>query len=585
MPTEYTIPLEIAYGDVREIQFDDEVTAGMILEKLVGKETNPQDTGTYCLLELVYDAVNRLREMRKLENDQPMYQLVPAAMAPKGSVERSILSLVGQNNEVTIFFNPYFRMLTGFSQEHFSFFPEEMMNVASFEGMIKSKMGLHPKDLRFGLYGNFGTHVARLEESMVVATLKRAHDNPSSPGFFQFQVIPEHADQEILGADRATWLYVKSHKGFHREHKYWCALKGTCLFMYKGSSRTSGRIGYIDRIDECRILNVGFNAPHTRYYVQIMHPNGSLYSLSCAYPKRMRKWIRVLNACHKVLDTQMPITARTLAGIKDDSKSSKYVSRRPSAISPRRDDEVKEPTEMQKAMLEKPEDILKLIRTDGKSLIEQPDMVIARQWLETLRLYLNTIIEFRRPGFVKAILPTISTTIEKICKWGQGIEDDGVTSSSYSVVEDILDQCERCFAIFKSYVMDEAPFPKDINKDEQVFNPKVQEIKLFLSNSDYYEMYESDDEDEIETPKMDLFEEEEEEGIEFSVDNYMKNLRVNSEEDFVSFDGDEDDGETEYDEDDIEEIKHEEMPSDITDKKKISSASSMKSKIKGIFTK
>ena len=85
------------------------------------------------------------------------------------------------------------------------------------------------------------------------------------------------------------------------------------------------------------------------------------------------------------------------------------------------------------------------------------------------------------------------------------------------------------------------------------------------------------------TPKGEFAEEEEEEGIEFSVDNYMKNLRVNCEEDFVS--NDEDDGETEYDEEDIEEIKHEELPSDISDKKKISSSSIMKSKIKGIFTK
>ena len=213
--------------------------------------------------------------------------------------------------------------------------------------------------------------------------------------------------------------------------------------MYKGPSRTSGRIGYIDRIDECRILNIGFNTPHTRYYVQLAHPSGSFYSLSCAYPKRMRKWIRVLNACHKILDTQMPITARTLAGIKDDSRSSKYVSRRPSAISPRRDDETREPTEMQKTMIEKPDDILKLIRVDGKSIIDNPATTVAKQWLETLRLYLNTLIDLKRPGFARAIMPTLSATIEKICKWGEDIEEKGIHSSSFSVVEDIVDQCER----------------------------------------------------------------------------------------------------------------------------------------------
>ena len=127
-------------------------------------------------------------------------------------------------------------------------------------------------------------------------------------------------------------------------------------------------------------------------------------------------------------------------------------------------------------------------------------------------------------------------------------------------------------------------FPIDINRDEEVFNPKIQEIKIFLSNSDYYEIYKGDNDAEEEpTPKGEFAEEVEEEGIEFSVDNYMKNLRVNCEEDFVS--NDEDDGETEYDEEDIEEIKHEELPSDISDKKKISSSSIMKSKIKGIFTK
>ena len=588
MPTEYTVPLEIAHGDVREIQFDDEVTAGMILEKLVGKENNQNDTGNYAILELVYDALNKLREMRTLESSQPMYQLVPAVMAPKGSVERSVLSLVNQNNEVTIFFNPYFRMLTGFSQEHFSFFPEEMMNVSAFEGLVKSKMGLHPKDLRFGIYGNYGTHVARLEESLVVASLKRAHDDPVSPGFFQFQVIPEHADQEILGADRATWLYIKSHKGFHREHKYWCALKGTCLFMYKGSNRTSGRVGYIDRIDECKVLNIGFNTPYTRYFVQLAHPNGTFYSLSCAYPKRMKKWIRVLNSCHKVLDSQMPITARTLAGIRDDSRSSRYVSRRPSTISPRQPrEEVKEPTEMQKKMMEKPEDILKLIRTDGKNLTDQPNTVVAKQWLETLRLYLNTLTDLRRPGFARAILPTLTATIEKICTWGEGIEETGLKPGSFNAIEDIVDHCDRCFAIFRSYVLDEAPFPKDIHKDEEIFNPKIQEIKSFLSCSDYYEMYEKGEEAEESDFRDREFMEEEEEGIEFSVDNYMRNLRTNSEEQIASNDEEEkdDDRETDYEEDDIEEIKHEELPTDIPDKKRQSSSSIMKSRIKGIFTK
>ena len=484
MPTDYTIPLEIAHGDVREIQFDDEVTAGLILGKLVGREKNPKDIGTYALLELVYDAANKLRELRTLEMEQPMYQLVPTVMAPKGSMERSELAVVNNANETVVFFNPYFRMFTGYPHEHLSFFPEEMMNVGEFEVMLKMKLGLHPKDIRFGLYGNYETHVARLEGSVMVASLKRSLDDPTCPRFFQFQVIPEHADHEILGVDRMSWLYFKSHKGFHRERKVWAALKGTTLFLYKSDNKKDGKISSVDRIDECRILNLGFNIPHTRYYVQLVHPSGAAYTLSSAYALRMRKWLKCLTRCHRVMDSQMPVTAKSIAGVAEPV-TQKY-SRRPSFVKETSMDEAREQTEQQRKMLEKPEDILKLIRADARALTDKPDSTMGKQWLETLRLFLNTITELKRPGFAKRALPTLKEAILKVCQFGSSLEESGLKMASFRLVEDIMDQCERIYVIYKSHVMDDAEFPHDIHEDELKYGPRMQEMRNILSNSDYY---------------------------------------------------------------------------------------------------
>lgn len=561
MPTDYTIPLEIAYGDVREIQFDDEVSAGMILEKLVGREEDPKDTGTYALLELVYDATNKLRELRRLEKEQPMYQLVPSVMAPKGSLERSELAIVNMANETVVFFNPYFRMLTGYPHEHLSFFPEEMMNVSEFEMMIKIKLGLHAKDVRFGLYGNYETHVARLESSVMVASLRRTLDTPELPRFFQFQVIPEHADQEILGVERSSWMYVKSHKGFHREHKLWCALKGTTLFMYKGESKKKGKVGSIDRIDECRVLNLGFNIPHTRYYVQLVHPNGHGYTLSSAYALRMKKWVKALTRCHRVMDSQMPVTAKSIAGISDPVVS-KY-SRRPSFVEPTPLVVANEPTEQQRKMLEKPEDILKLIKSDARSLVDKPDSTVSRQWLETLRLYFNTLMELKRPGFARSVLPALKEALKSISRFGLGLEDNGLKMASFQAVEDIVDQCERVFAIFKSHVLDEVDFPKDVLKEECKYVPRMQRIQSIFARSDYYLQDHFEDEQQQEQGR-DQQEAEAAKEEEFSTLEYINNLRRVEEDDYAA--DDEEDGEG-CDEETASEPEEMEMPEGIPQQK------------------
>lgn len=557
MPTDYTIPLEIAYGDVREIQFDDEVSAGMILEKLVGREEDPKDTGTYALLELVYDAANKLREIRKLEKEQPMYQLVPSVMAPKGTMERSELEIVNMANETVVFFNPYFRMLTGYPHEHLSFFPEEMMNVEEFEGMIKKKLGVHPKDVRFGLYGNYETHVARLEASVMVASLRRTLDTPDCPRFFQFQVIAEHADQEILGVERASWMYVKNHKGFHRERKLWCALKGTTLFMYKGESKREGKIGCIDRIDECRVLNLGFNIPHTRYYVQLVHPNGHGYTLSSAYALRMKKWVKALTRCHRVLDSQMPVTAKSIAGVQDPVVS-KY-SRRPSFVEAT-PPAASEPTELQKKMLEKPEDILKLIKADARSLMDKPDSTVSKQWLETLRLYFNTLMELKRPGFARSVLPALKDVLRSVCQFGMGLEENGLKMASFQAVEDIVDQCERVFAIFKSHVLDEAQFPKDVLEEECKYVPKMQRMQAIFSRSDYYLQQHFEDQQPEAAVQM-------EEQEEFSTLEYISNLKRDEEDGCAADDEEDDDYEVEDDEETASEPEEMEIPEGIPEQK------------------
>lgn len=555
MPTDYTIPLEIAYGDVREIQFDDEVTAGMILGKLIGREDDPEDIGTYALLELVYDAANKLRELRTLEKEQPMYQLVPTVMAPKGSLERSELGVVNMANETVIFFNPYFRMLTGYPHEHLSFFPEEMMNVEEFETMIKIKLGLHPNDIRFGLYGNYETHVARLETSIMVASLRRTMDDTECPRFFQFQVIPEHADQEILGVERASWMYVKFHKGFHRERKLWCALKGTTLFLYKGENKNGGKVGSVDRIDECRVLNLGFNIPHTRYYVQLVHPTGEAYSLSSAYALRMKKWVKALTRCHRVMDSQMPVTAKSIAGVKDPVVS-KY-SRKPSFVEPTRLNEAKEPTEMQRKMLEKPEDILKLIKADARALMDKPDSTVSKQWLETLRLYFNTIMELKRPGFTKSVLPTLKEAVQSISEFGTNLEESGLKVSSFRLIEDIVDHSERAYVIFKSHVLDEADFPKDINEDELKYAPKMEKMRNIFARSDFYTF------NEISEKPVSGAAEERKLEEDFSTLGYITNLKAHEEDDEYVAD-DEIDSEDESTASEPEEM---EMPRDIPEQK------------------
>jgi hypothetical protein len=506
---ELTLPVEIRPDTWQDVRIDAETTAGMVLETLHQFKDDKGGEGQLVfILELSYDATDRLRQMRKLEREQRLAPLAPSVLAPRGSFQRSQLTVAYNANATVVFFNDFVRMLTGVPHEHLAFYPDSLMTVAEVERRIKYQLGLPSSTWNlFALHGNYGHCVTRLEPTLAVGALRRAHDDASSPGFFQFQVLAEYCDHELLGVERASWLYIRqeSRSSWHlwsgRFNKRYVTLQGTTLHVYEREDKRSAKKLVIDRVDECRVLYLGSNAVRSKYYLRMEHPSGAIYTLWSAYKSRMSKWLTALNNCHRVLECQQPVTARSLAGLAADLEDKARWSRRQSHRVALRT-EPREPLERQRVLLQPLEDVMQTLKSMAKKSMRGECMAIkssmvdsnqGTEFADTVRVLLQKLCELPRPGFAASIVPMVRGDLfdrlaDIVGQERKPAEDDVVEKNveEPSLEDNVLDECLRLQAVHRAHVMDEAPFPEDIPRDTKVWGPRMQELRDILADKPFF---------------------------------------------------------------------------------------------------
>lgn len=507
--TTYTIPLEVGFNDIRECRIDGQTTAADILSALLG-DAKERPVGQWALLETVYErgVLNNsaggqvgevkmpqmvIKELRLLEPGQPMHELLKDLCPDLSSSQRSTVSVINASNETVVFFNPYFRMLTGLPLSHISMFPTADATVARFNQQIRVKLGLSADDDRFALFGYYGKHVARLEEKCRVADLKATWEGEAQrkqdrrTGFFQFQAVPEKADQELLGIERASWLYVKREAGFWQSNrKLYCVLKGTTLFMYK-SNKSHEKVGQINDIDTCRVFNLGANVMRTRHQFQIVEavkqdkqPRPNTYLMSSPYAGRVKKWLRVLARCRRTFESQIPVTYDDPDGevwwssgrLTNDNKvpfnKRRYRDRHtidPNGVP------AGEMTADQRSKLDSIDAVFQAAVAAGEMTKQNNDLLA--DWLEKVRLFAVYATSLARPGFSEKATPIVKQLIN---------------AANRRAVDAAVEVMAELSSLYKRYTLDLASFPSsptgDVSEEDGLIG-----IRSILADRQYYQQW------------------------------------------------------------------------------------------------
>jgi hypothetical protein len=519
----YTIPLEVGHNDIRDCRIDSQTTSADILEALLGPPPE-RAIGSWAILETVYErgVINSLskskqqqpypdkkaqmviKELRLLKPSQLIHELVKDVCPELSSQTRSVLSVIDTQCETVVFFNPYFRMLTGLPFSHMSLFPATSLTVSDFNRQVRQRLGLDPEDERFALYGFYGKHVGRLEDRLVVHELRLTWEGRSvsrkerKVGFFQFQVVPEMADQEILGIERASWLFVKREAGFWQTNrKLYCVLKGTTLFMYK-SNQSHELVEKIADIDACRVSSTGSNLLHTRHHFQVIesavssnrkqqHPVS--YIFSSPYQSRVRKWLRVLGRCRRTYESQVPVTyedrdgEQWLRAGRLHNENKKPFSRTRHGEKAAVDPQLVPKGEMtfeQQSQFESVDEVLKeavLFGADMKASGSSEDVA---GFLEKVRQVALLATTLKRPGFASSILPLTKRLIRSAhnysaCPGGEGH------------VDRIVQVLTEMVSVYKRHVLDLASFPASPTRHEQEYEPELKELQKIFETPNYHE--------------------------------------------------------------------------------------------------
>jgi len=198
------------------------------------------------------DSVGGIRLVRELDLDETLEPFMIQDGDESEESHKCKLWLIDRQNEVTVFFNSYFRMLTGVPMYFIKLYAEKAMSVSSFSKVVNDALALDPDDQRFALFAYHKTHTDKLAPDDIITDIL-VQDDPMSPFMFQFQMLPECEDQKLLGVTRASNLYVHTGSFLTPVSKKWCALKGTTLFIYKNRYSTK-KYQTVERMNHCRIV-------------------------------------------------------------------------------------------------------------------------------------------------------------------------------------------------------------------------------------------------------------------------------------------------------------------------------------------
>ena len=136
----------------------------------------------------------RTRSVRELDLDETLEPFMIQDGDESEDSHKCKLWLIDHQNGVTVFFNSYFRMLTGVPMYFIKLYAEKAMSVSSFSNVVNDALALDPDDQRFALFAYHKTHTDKLAPDDIITDIL-VQDDPMSPFMFQFQMLPECEDQ------------------------------------------------------------------------------------------------------------------------------------------------------------------------------------------------------------------------------------------------------------------------------------------------------------------------------------------------------------------------------------------------------
>lgn len=480
----FRIPVFIEFDAVRLIKITESTTVKELVKMLAPKSSiekgslasNSTSNSNYEIVQVIRDKKELpIREFKSLDGQVRLLDVFPEAL-PDEDVEdqympdaardefkaKSIalecrLWLIETSSKISIFFNTYLRMLIGIPYWHLEIWFAPGMNISRLTNMIKWALGIDNEDERFGLYANYQTHLDKLEGGMSVLELRK-WDDPSNPFLFQFQMYPEFEDQTLLGIARKSNLLLKN--GI-MDSEYWCALKGTTLFLFDDSKRKNVK-KTISRIDLCKIIYRGPNVSKSMYEFEIKHPEHGLFKFKSSQKKRAERWVRALRESRQSTEIQQIVTMKHVRQLTLSTEMLKPINSMPigdpDAANAQLEEEmlIKDITSDKRKCIENMEALLHKIELDASVLqmngVERP---LGRKWLEDVRelLVAATQCSENDLDYLDDCIPRLELINDRIANWKKHIQGPQRMPSPTVSIKDIVSDCADICHSYNYYVL------------------------------------------------------------------------------------------------------------------------------------
>lgn len=452
------------HGEQRRVRVEPGTSIGDLLHALAPKDREGKTIPTYSIMHAQVDGQGRLRQWDPLEPEDLInpYILTPNEDQEMHSDQLPLnkhLQLVDRSAELCIFFNSYFRMLTGCPLMVLRLYGEAGETVSGLVARIKTSLGLPSSEDRFWLFANYRTHVDRLEPSVAIGEL-RQKDDFTNPHLFQFQMLPECEDTSLLGITRSGNLLLHSDKALRGAKKWFFYLQGTTLFYQPSKDQRTPR-KRIDNLHLCKIVYRGSNPNHTLYRFDITLPSGETKIFSSPLKKRVERWVRELRKAHP--STEIADCIDMAEVIKQEQCRS--ISH-PPAIDPRsisttdllEDGETKVTFDQRRA-IETMEAHLEKIEMDAGLLqLNGIDPELGRKWAESVRILLLQAASVEAtPRVSKQVVPRIYEVLCRLKRWvrtierEEGVYDDDDDDDDEDPLEMIPEVVSECSDLTQSY--------------------------------------------------------------------------------------------------------------------------------------
>ncbi len=438
------LPILTRRGHLENIRVRDGMTVKQVLRTITRKEN-------YGLIQVKRDVFSRIIGRIILDGDKLIDEL---EYVDWECDEPSLADiwLVDLTSEVSVFFNSYFRMITGCPIHLQRLFIEPGMTVADFEQVLKESLAIPLDDVRFGLYGHEKEVVSPLDPEMLMSELL-AKDTLDSPSFFQFQFHAEYEEQSTLGSTRASNLFMRANRGTRRLKKCWFTLQGTSLF-YRPSQTDHSWRKEIKRVDLCKVVYRGANRDKTTWRFDLVPPegHGPIRIFTSALKRRIVKWVNELRSCHETLEINEPVT---LASLKAAYPNLNVESSSTSIV--RKDEAMSMVNFYQRRMVETAEALLNKIELDGGVLLlnglDEMEEILGRKWIESVRELLYHCIKIQATKSCKEIISIVREVLRRIRSWVGYFEGDTDDVPTETSLKEIIEDSARLVTSFRFFVL------------------------------------------------------------------------------------------------------------------------------------